>query len=436
MTYYSTFQKRGLKMAILGVVCAIFLSFGYFQPVLGSNNYISAIKLYSDKNGLVWLDFYVNTTFEINIGAEQGWYGNTSFCAVAGNYYFGVSYPYQGSQDVPFFVLVPDNDDLVFTCNKTFTYEAGHLYKNVFIRSSVINKQTKKLCLLNNCPDYGDLGWTGQSGEPTEASYISNLGKSYNINSGWPMSDTEKYYYTEIPTISISWPLNNAEIVSAFDIAGSYTIPSSEAGNDVKLFAIFGDYQRVDDFGYPLPIYSFSTSTPNTSGDFSIHISGVSAGDYILYFYIAKGENIISSPFENPLTIHIVNSIAPELPTGEIPPVLPAFTYQDFENYYASNSEYATPTPQFLAMCGAISPLISNLGNNLTNFANNFTQASAVENASPTASAILTARQYANNLNSILGNWPISEMIGVFFITFLAVAVFRLAKNIISLFKL
>jgi len=66
MTYYSTFQKRGLKMAILGVVCVIFLFFSYFQPVQADNNYITDISFYKDENThYATLRFFVNTTFTI-----------------------------------------------------------------------------------------------------------------------------------------------------------------------------------------------------------------------------------------------------------------------------------------------------------------------------------------------------------------------------------
>jgi len=415
----------GLLFAFILVFGIGFGSFGE-NRVEASNPYISNIQFYSDLNGIVRMKFFVNTSFDITIGAENG-SGETRYC------YIGIpTFPFGKSwnlpqENYPFTIIVPDDVDLHFTCGTTFNYVAGNTYDNIIMNGGSvarINATTKKICILNNCSQNYD--YTTFSGIPTSATYFANFGKSQNINSEWPMSDTEFYYFSEVPTLDITFPFENAEISEAFYITGSYTIP--ENSGITKLIAFF---RPVD---LPYPTYSFHQDLTYLSGDVNIRSSGIQADDYEIEFcFVGTGIEAICLPDQN-INISIVSRIPPEFPeTQEQPPEV--FDPIDADQFYIDFSNYATPTALFINLKSAIQPIFTTIGSNLTFFTSRFDVEIAKETGERTGQAILLIRTYSSNLNTFFNDLPVSEFLLFYLTLLIVVIVFRIIKNLINLIK-
>ncbi|MDD5639021.1 MAG: hypothetical protein PHO28_03915 [Candidatus Pacebacteria bacterium] len=380
----------------MSVILIGFLIFGLFsgfsaKTAEASNNYIDNIKFYKSGDWYM-VDFRVKTTFSVKYDT---WWGH--YCA----FYFS-----------------SPNETLTVRTNKTtlplqlitcegeqgeYTFTAGQTYHLRFVNVSE--------------------GFIFNSNDYIEQIYLYK-------NGIYIFRDLEYYYFTEYPSLTINYPFEGAEISGVFNIQGSYTLP--EGSTFDKLLAYFG-YEEAPEEVY---FYEFYQDVSPPSGDVSIRVSGVPAGEYLLGFSFINSND--AEDYYIILTwynITIVEGSPPELPeTQETPPFI--FNLLEPEIYYSNNSNYASSTALFDNLSGAISPLILTIGNNLTFFSSKFNQDNAKDTGEKIGNGVLIIRSYANNLNSFFNDLPISEILFLYLILLVVVAVFRIVRNLINLIKL
>ena len=405
MMNYPQNKTKQHQGAILGLLIAFIMIFAIGCETVEAyeNNYVENFEFYYDDTDDLILEFFCKTTFtaysHIAIKAQgYNWYVKTTY----------VSPPLDNS-------IAGIEPDLVNN-----QYIAGNTYK-------LYLKYFKKV----DAGAYANYYLTKTTWETIKGSaitsddYIQSWLLFYSITGGGGMNDILAYY-SEYPTLSVSFPQNNAEIAEAFFIQGNYTIP---AGSDYnKIVAYIG-------LGIPYAQYSFYQDITLESGSVNIRISGLPEGDdYRIFFYAVNstGDNYYFS--NNDLNISVVSAIPPELPgTEETPPeffgVIPGIIF------YPGHSNYATSTNLYLNLINTIEPIIITIGDNLTFFSSQFDQDIAKETGQRTGQAILMIRSYSSNLNTFFNDLPVSEFLFFYLMLLIIVVVFRLISKLINLIK-
>lgn len=390
-------RKNTLIRAIVCVLIGVLGVYLLLTPLLAkaSNAYISNIIFYKNIDGYNHIKFFVNTTFVYETDNDTTDCGHLyGFYKRNDGYYHGIYYA--GSLNV--------------CLDRTFT--AGNWYDMVM----TINQ--------NNDPADRDTNTY------TASDYLDRTGDRFggaNANFDPIWSDDEDYYFTEYPSLTISYPLDEAEIASAFYITGSYTLPVASELN--KLMAYFGY-----DVSGETRFYEFYQDVSPPSGSVNIRVSGLPVRSYVL------GYSFINTSDENDYymvlewyDIHILESIPPELPDGETPPLV--FDILGPASYYTAHSSYASSTLLFDNLGDALEPIILTIGSNLTFFSSKFEQSKAQETGESIAGGVLVVRTYANNLNTFFSDLPIAQALFLYLLLLVVVAVFRIAKNLINLIK-
>jgi len=413
-------HKKTLYRAFLGFLCAFILVAGINFAVPGANaenNYISDIVFTSDPNdtylgfNAIKVSFFVNTTFQITF-----WQDGTKCWSCFG---FSPDQVYQADGQhcycpgTPFhnrYILVPVNSNSIttiscpvgtqtFTAGQTYSFWLSHYYDYFGLDSSLFfnGLYPSTWGVFNNtCLPLGDF-WQG---------------------------DTEQYPFLEFPTLNITYPFENAEISQAFNVQGSYTIPT---GYD-KLTAYVGQ---------PIPYaqYSFTQNLTDPGGNIDIRISGIPSGENYQMFFYFSGDSVESYYVESAtINFSIVTAIPPELPgTGETPPEF--FDPISADQYYIDFSNYGIPTALYTNLKNAIEPIFTAIGSNLTFFTSRFDSDTAKETGEKTGQAILIIRSYSSNLNTFFNDLPVSEFLIFYLSLLIMVIVFRTIKNLINLIK-
>ena len=398
------------------------IGFGIFgeKRVEASNAYTSNISFYKDAGGVSRIKFFVNTSFDITIGAETAPNLDSVACMVGGDEFANVYTP-NGVANI----AVPDDETLKFTCNRTFHYIAGNTYDHIAMYAGAyirIHNTTKKLCVLNNCPQQGDEDLESKIGPLTSSTYFIHKDGGH-----WPdTGDTEKYYFSETPTLNITFPFENAEIAEAFYITGSYSIPENSGFK--ALIAFF--YPT----GLSYPTNSYRQDLIDLTGSINIRVSGIPTANYkIEFWFVGVGIEAYHATSQD-INISIVSRIAPELPeTQETPPTY--FGVVKGDEFYPIHSNYLTPTNLYSNLINAVQPVIIVVGDNLTFFSSRFDQDTAKETGEKTGQAILMLRSYSSNLNTFFNDLPISEFLFFYLTLLIVVIVFRIIKNLINLIK-
>lgn len=114
----------------------------------------------------------------------------------------------------------------------------------------------------------------------------------------------------------------------------------------------------------------------------------------------------------------------------EAPPTIP-----DWENYYLLHSRFDTPTSLITNMVGFTEPIMERAGGWLVSLEGIFDTGEALARGEQFGEAIPTARGYLAIINNFFGGFPISEAFMFFLVITLAIGVFRIIRNIISLIK-
>ena len=394
--------------AIVGLLCAFILLFGIgfgISRVEASNPYVSNIKFSEEETtGYFVVEFFVNSTFvldhyddyDVDASIYMKGLGPDNLLNITGYIW---QYDKVGADD-------------------PLTYTAGNTYKNYIYSARQAYRIGAGLGFNYKTSNY----------ELNSGSYIDLLGNTeyYPLKKD-PMTptwlETDDIYYTQDPVLNITFPLENSEISQAFDITGSYTIPTGYN----KLIAYIG-------VGIPYAQYSFLQNLTDLSGNIDIRVSGVPSGDYQMYFYF-KGDNVENYFVENAtINFSILTAIPPEFPeTGETPPEF--FDPIDGDIYYLDFSSYDTPTALYSNLKNAIQPIFTIIGSNLTFFSSQFDQDTAKETGEKTGQGILIIRTYSSNLNTFFNDLPVSEFLLFYLLLLIVVIVFRIIKNLINVIK-
>jgi hypothetical protein len=376
--------------------------FGLFNGLLvknalATNNYFDNVSFYKDNNGYYRLGIHITTTLS---GTMYQCNFPDPHCCLYSDFEILPSY-YPPTKTEGHFAVPYQTD-----CSGTYTLSAGNSYQ---------------LFLALNPAYYPNING---------ANYIDYI----TFWNDWPnFTDTQNYYFIEYPSITITYPSNNAEIANIFNITGSFTQPSGNTSH----------FLQADIMPTGTEISSFqkfwTVIGDNTSGNFSITIGNVPAGyyDFRIYFISGAFDHYQGALISN---IHIVNDLPPFIPPWEEqPPTTAPIVYQPLEpiDYYTTQqSTYATPTPLYITLTGTFSPVLLSITGNLQEFASNFTLTNASSTGNQIGQSVLLVRSYLSNFNSFFGNFPVSQFLLLYLIALVVVVVLRLIKGLINLFKL
>ncbi len=396
--------KKGAQGGILRFVFGIFLLSVVFLGVFcyngveiakSANVYIDNIE-FNKKLDDLFIQFSVKTTFRNTNPAMIRFYKDDT------NYFVGsLANPQYISPEVECLegAVSPPYDLCYFEAGNTYT-----LNTKAFVKDG-----TSSYVSLANY-----INWL------TEAPNTEHFLRFYYT----PVSDSEKYYFTETPEVSVSYPFDNAEIAEAFDIIGTYNALDLEKYNILLAELYYKDLGKM---------YFFQQALETTTGNIDLRISGVPAGDYELGFSFYKagfgGDYYIT---DTEIPISIVSAIPFELPdTQEQPPeffspISPEYIYQEYSNY-------ATSTVLFDTLTGALKPIITTLGDNMVFFTAQFEQDRAKETGQNIGGAIIVVRTYASNINAFFNDLPVSEVLFFYLILLVVVAIFRIIRQAIGL---
>jgi hypothetical protein len=406
--FYTSNEKRWSYRSILGVILGVIIFSGllsvlFSKKALASTyDYIDNIS-YTD-NGL---SFHVKTTFTIDNFYIQY---NSLVCSPS---YFGTT-PYTGAPPyyyyVPYFTILPDDFTYPFI-PETFTFYAGQTYHVKL----VFGKHDYSYCGYGNDILYGDIDNLAYYPLPDTLT-ITYFGDNLTIQK------------ETFPSVSISYPHDNDEIAGAFNVQGSFTIPAGKSADYISI-----NFNPVG-AGYSLLEHFSQYISGQNQGNFSIPISGIPAGYYDITISFVGGDydGFIGAIIYN---VYLVNDIPPALSTGETTPSSPNFNFISPDDYYLQHSNYSTSTGLFNTLTNSVGALIQSVGNSLSAFAGKFSLSDAQQTATMVASSISTIRTYSNNLNSFFGSLPVSQILFLYLIIFVAVVVFRLIKNLVNLIK-
>jgi len=400
-------KKIGACRAIMGLVFLSVLIFGLFltfpvKTANAANNYIDNIVFYQESGQLI-AEFHVKTTFTLSqyllISINGGYTTyNTSPCSFLTN-------------------TNPEPTGCTLSNNRYShcTFTAGITYK---LKLAGVSKYPD----TNKC--YTLAYYTAQFGYPIVSHYIQ-----FDYT---PINDAQKYYFTEMPTLTITYPQNNYEIAESFDIQGSYTLPAG-SGYNILMAGFFKAGFYDINWNNAVNVFSIPVSEPSGSFD-NLRVGNYLPKDiYDIYFRVYGGGLAYEFPFHIS-NINIVSDLPYELPiTGEVSPDIPVFSSLSAQTIYANYSNYATSTALFNTITGAIEPLIITIGDNLTFFSSQFNQASAKEAGQKAGGAVLVIRANAGIINSFFNDLPIAEILFLYLSALVVVIVFRIIRLLLKL---
>ena len=284
-------MKITKKAIILGIITGMILatgipSFFFTKYTFASNNYISNIKFFKDTDDLAKVSFYVNQSFDITIGPKS--YCNDDgvcACEISNSVIGNVNHWLNSGNDYSGNIAIPDDAEYHFTCDRTYHFIAGQTYKGIIIAGNAythVLDSTNELCVKNKCgtghANTDLIEYGGTDATLDSETYITNLGKAYDSNSNWPMTDTEKYYYKEYPTLTITNPPDNAEIAGDFNITGTITQPAPYEYNQVVASLSYeNDWENTGE-GYYIGEYTTDLTATSTQ-EFTLPIYGLPISD-------------------------------------------------------------------------------------------------------------------------------------------------------------
>lgn len=434
---------------ILGVVFFGFL--GQAKIAKGENDYIDNIYLWLDENNYWRLHFHVKTSFSVLYTIEddkqyscatvwqtdiaQGWVLRSVPSATGYTVNYGANFAYDWHKWY--------NGTVLYQAGKSYDVylvpymrfkKVGSNWLAAALRDNDIerceendyNCYYKKQNLLHKIDGYyqSSNGYFSPEGDYTFRFLYLNDEIDLDIQ------DADQYGIRLHPTIDIEYPFDEAEITGNFTIRGTYDYA------DLEIYKYLGAF-LMPDWGVGIPnlneLYHFGQLLDASEGDIDIKVSGVPAGDYNLYFlFVSEDETTAYNPMKGGISIKIADDIPYQLPiTGETPPQ--HFSLYSAGHIYTEYSNYATPTAMFSTLTGAIEPIITTLGDNLTFFTSQFSQSKAKQTGESIGQAILIVRAYANNLNSFFNDLPIAQVLFFYILLLIVVVVFRIIRQAIGL---
>lgn len=379
----------------------LFVVLGLFSGVFSksanaSNNYINDISFYKENNKVIF-QFHTITSFTFG---NTYWFINSNYADRIGTFNGGIL----GFNNV--FYFIGDTPNCYGGWPVYCDFVAGHTYKMDISEFQWDNGQYPNLPQLKNynliSTDYIDINtWF------------------------FPSGDILRAYFQELPTLTITYPQDNDEVVNIFDITGSFTQPSENPSS-------FLQADIMPTGTYISSLQSFWTAINQaTSGNFSITIGNVSAGyyDFRIYFRSGAFDFYQGALISN---IHIVNDLPPFIPPWEQQP--PSTAPPVFQPI--ATSTFSTSTGLYTQMTNTFAPVLFSIVSNLQRFSSNFTQSNASSTGNQIGQSILLVRSYLSNINSFFSNFPVSQFLLLYLIALVVVIVLRLTKGLINLFKI
>jgi hypothetical protein len=382
----------------------LFVVFGLFNGLLvksanASNNYIDNIQFFCGSDNLPQISFHVKTTFHIYdnfqtwYSGRSGWYCFSTNCSPSASNFFFNSVSWSTSENI-----------------SGLTYTAG----NTYALHPYFQYVADNTCVGRISSDY--IQYFG-GGHPTYWPYY--------ISDDHPFVETDKIYFTEYPTLTITYPHDNDEIANIFNITGSFTQPAENPAGFLQADIMPTGIEISS-------LQSFWTSIHSaTSGDFLITIGNVPIGyyDFRIYFRGGAFDFYQGALISN---IHIVNDLPPfKPPWEEQPPTTAPIVFEPI-----ATSTFSTSTGLYTQMTNTFAPVLFSIVSNLQQFSSNFTQSNASSTGNQIGQSILLVRSYLSNLNSFFGNFPVSQFLLLYLIALVVVIVLRLIKGLINLFKI
>jgi len=422
-------KKIGACRAIMGLVFSLILIFGLFngfsvKTAQAVNDYFDNVNFYTDNEGFNRVSIHIKTTFTENWGAI-GWPVANSCVLLSHNGASGAPSMAMGNGDYIYDALINYNSIDTSIC-EDITYSAGNTYDLYFCESRylggvyfVMNENK-----INMKPYFQKLALTS-------ANYIWFRNTINNYNQ-WFFGDTEYTYFTEQPTLTITYPQNNYEIAESFDIQGSYTLPAG-SGYNLLMAGFFKAGNYDINWNNAVNVFTIPVSEPSGSFD-NLRVSNYLPKDnYDIYFRVYGGGLAYEFPFYIS-NINIVSDLPYELPiTGETPPDIPSFTTPSAQKIYEDYSDYDTPTPLFNIITGAIEPISQTIGDNLTFFSSRFKITNAKDAGEKAGNAVLIIRANAGVINSFFNDLPIAEILFLYLSALVVVIVFRIIRLLLKL---
>jgi hypothetical protein len=405
------------------------LVFGLFQGFLpksasASNIYVDNVSFYTDSEGWNRLSFHILTSFALKMGF------NGDYCSV-------------NSQDESRFqgmaggVNVSDGWGwylpAMFTgsssCANDITLTAGNTYSGY-----IMSGEPFWPVAWTFEDAQADAGWIlyGKNVYTSSDNWLFTGGEYWTYNwSIFPFPDVEQYFFEEWPTLTITFPDDNEELLASFNITGSFTQPAEDPSGFLQV-------DTMPAGTYSSSLQSFWQSIQSaSSGAVSIWVSNLPAGyyDFRIYFRGGTFDFYEGAVIYN---VHIVNDLPFSLPpTQGLPPfeIVPVYNELVCDTYYAENSTYETSTALFSNLCLTLSPVLLGVGGVLTQYSANFTPSNASSTGNQLGQSVVLLRSYLSNLNSFFNGFPVSQFLVLYLIALLIAILIRLIKNLIHLAK-
>jgi len=180
---------------------------------------------------------------------------------------------------------------------------------------------------------------------------------------------------------------------------------------------------------------TIGTASTTTSGTSTIKVPATETtelgiGPYHAFLWFEKADGTETKTFEGlDYRIEFGESFEVTLPLPEW-----EIATDTAENFYDSNSDYATPTPAFDVIFDSIEPFYGWIENISEMFKNRFSPDNAFDKGKEMGTAVATGRAYAGTLDEFFG-LPISWALILYILLGTAIIVFRLIKGLVQLVK-
>ena len=271
-----------------------------------------------------------------------------------------------------------------------------------------------------------------QAGSPMPTTSESALNICYksNATSGEFMTlnfknQTDKTHinFTQPPEITIYYPLDNAEIISEFEMRIGY----DKAENFNRIMIIFEERIGEELLYQSLPYFSNYIGITGTT---TIPVSDLKEGIY----------NSIKCYFINEITGGISLELCPDYDLNIISYIIPSeipifhLKIKSWLAYYSEHSEkFETSTLLFTNMAETFEPMIFWIGNTILFFQDYFNPSEAGEKGETTGEAVAIARGHLETIDDFFGGLPLSTIFIFYLITAIVVIVYRLVRGILTI---